>query len=97
MQTKLHILNKKKVNNISLLEAVIPNGVDIIEELIAEDGYKLTESYEVDITKRSVFTRCFLGKGRNASEWKEITDEEANEIFEEHEKLRKEHEKEGTI
>lgn len=47
--------------------------------LVASDGYKLTQSADVDILKRSISKKVYLASTDSADNWKEITDEEAEE------------------
>lgn len=83
----IHKLNK--LDTISIMSnALTPNGIDILEELIAEDGYKLTQSEEVPIKERIIASAVMLGTGHSSSEWKEITIEEANQIIKEQEEIR---------
>lgn len=63
-----------------------------IEVLSASEGHKLTQaSEEVSMSQRIISDRIFLAVTDKAENYKEITDEEANSILEEQEKLRKEY------
>ena len=48
--------------------------------LTAEEGKYLTQSGEVEITELVIATKTAIGKGGTATDWKEITAEEAAEI-----------------
>lgn len=76
--------------------ALTPNGVDILEELTAEDGMCLTQKGEVPLEERIIATQVMLGKGRSSSEWKEITEREAEAIQDEQAKLREQPETPDT-
>lgn len=78
MKTKIHIVNQKATRSIA---NPIPDGVNVLEELIADDGKKLTQSTDIDIKERIIATAVMLGKGCSSSEWIEITQEEANNIL----------------
>lgn len=84
MKTKIHIVNQKATRSIV---NPIPDGINIIEELIADEGMKLTQSEDINIKDRIVCSAVMLGKGHSSNEWKEITEEEANVIKEEQSKL----------
>lgn len=71
MTSKIHIVNQK-VRTIS-----IPNGIDVIEELIADEGYKLIQSSE-NVENRIICSAVMLGAGHTKEEWIEITEEEAS-------------------
>lgn len=79
------------------LEEPVPNGVNIIEELIAEDGFKLTQTEDVPLTERIIASAVMLGKGRNSSEWKEISQTEADEILKAQDEYRQEQERQREI
>lgn len=53
----------------------------------AEQGYKLTQSGEVDIKDRFVATKIFLSKTDDPSNYKEITEAEGIEIEKQKEAL----------
>lgn len=83
MQHKIHNLTKTRT-----LSDPKPNGVDVLEELIAEEGMKLTQNEYIPIQERIIASAVMLGKGRSADEWIEITQEEADKILNEQEELR---------
>lgn len=47
--------------------------------LVASDGYKLTQASDVDILQRLITKKVYLAVNDSADNWKEITDEEAEE------------------
>lgn len=51
-------------------------------KIIASEGYVLTQSKDVDIQNRIFASEISLGKLDNSDNWKEITQEEADEIIE---------------
>lgn len=79
--------SQSPVSDIPVVEE-IPNGVDIVEELIADDGHYLTQSGEVPLLKKVFGRRVILGSGHNSTEWKDISEDEANEIIEKQKKLK---------
>lgn len=89
MEHKIHIINQKT-------RSLIPDGVNVLEEIIADEGMKLTQSEDVDITKRIIASAVMLGKDHSSDEWKEITEEKANVILEEQTKLYNELQNEDT-
>ena len=90
MQHIYHQLNPSSARSISTPK---PDGVSVLEELIAEDGMKLTQADDVEIQERIIASAVMLGKGRTADEWKEITMEEVAEIEALQEQYRLEQEK----
>lgn len=78
---KIHNLNNTStISTLSVND--VPNGIDILEEIFPEDGYKLTQAKDVPIQDRVIASACMLGKDCVSTEWKEITIEEAEEIIE---------------
>ena len=61
--------------------------VTIIEP---SEGYTLTQSIEVDVVDRILSKKLFLAITDSPSNWKEITDQEADEIRLEQERIAKE-------
>lgn len=57
--------------------------------LIAQDGYKLTQAFDVAIQNRVISEKVFLAITDDASNWKEITNEEAVAIQTEQEEIAK--------
>lgn len=57
--------------------------------LIAQDGYKLTQAFDVAIQNRVISEKVFLAITDDASNWKEITNEEAVAIQAEQEEIAK--------
>ena len=53
--------------------------------LVAEDGFYLTQSSEVEISGRIITKKVFLGINDSPENWKEITAEEAENIRKEQE------------
>lgn len=64
------------------------DGVNILEELIADDDKKLTQNEKLPIEERIIASAVMLGKGCTADEWIEITQEEADEILKQQEEER---------
>lgn len=56
------------------------------------EGYTLTQSADVEVQDRILSKKVFLAITDSPSNWKEITDEEAEEIRLEQERLAKEEE-----
>ena len=54
------------------------------------DGYTLTQSADVELQNRIFSKKVFLAVNDSASNWKEITDEEADKLREEQEILARE-------
>ena len=54
------------------------------------EGYTLTQSKEVDIVDRILSKKVFLAITDSPSNWKEITDSEADEIRSEQDRLAEE-------
>ena len=79
MKTQIHIVNQKATRSIT---NPIPDGVNVIEELIADEGFKLTQSTEVSLEERIIASAVMLGKGCSSNEWKEISETEATIILE---------------
>ena len=90
MQSRIINLKKTSQRAISVYGIDIPNGIDILEEIIADENMVLTQSADVSIEDRVLGGKVMLGRGHSSSEWKEITTEEADEI----ERLKKEIEEE---
>ena len=63
------------------------DGVNILEELIADEGMKLTQNEEVPIEERIIASAVMLGRGCKSNEWKEITQEEAEGILRQQEEI----------
>lgn len=84
MKTKIHNLTKTR----TLSADLIPNGVDILEELIADEGKKLTQNAYMPVEERIIASVVMLGKGCTSDDWLEITQEEADQILKEQEELR---------
>lgn len=85
METKYHY-----INGIAPLSSTAQaDGVNILEELIADEGKRLTQNeYNIPIQERIIASRVMLGKGRSKDEWIEITQEEADKILREQEEIR---------
>ena len=60
------------------------------------EGFTLTQSADVDLENRTLSKKVFLAVNDNRSNWKEITDTEADEIRLQQEELAKQKENEGT-
>ena len=60
------------------------------------EGFTLTQSADVDLENRTLSKKVFLAVNDDPSNWKEITDTEANEIRLQQEELAKQKENEGT-
>lgn len=97
------IINLKKIRTMSS-GALIPNGIDVLEELIAEEGQYITQANDIDIMDRLVLSKVILGKNHSKEEWKDISSEEASDIkneqqriIEEEERKRQEEENEELV
>lgn len=66
-----------------------PDGVNILEEIIADEGKKLTQNAYIDIQERIIASAVMLGRGCSKDEWMEISQEEADEILRQQEELAK--------
>ena len=64
-----------------------------VKVLIPEYGYKLTQAGEVEIENRIISDKIYLAVNDDAENWIEITNEEADAIVAEQEKIAKEKEK----
>lgn len=60
------------------------------------EGFTLTQSADVDLENRTLSKKVFLAVNDDPSNWKEITDTEADEIRLQQEELAKQKENEGT-
>ena len=60
------------------------------------EGYTLTQSADVDLENRTLSKKVFLAVNDDPSNWKEITDAEADEIRLQQEELAKQKEDERT-
>ena len=60
------------------------------------EGFTLTQSADVDLENRILSKKVFLAVNDDPSNWKEITDTEADEIRLQQEELAKQKENEGT-
>lgn len=60
------------------------------------EGYTLTQSADVDLENRTLSKKVFLAVNDDPSNWKEITDTEADEIRLQQEELAKQKEDERT-
>lgn len=60
------------------------------------EGFTLTQSADVDLENRTLSKKVFLAVNDDPSNWKEITDTEADEIRSQQEELAKQKENEGT-
>ena len=60
------------------------------------EGFTLTQSADVDLENRTLSKKVFLAVNDDPSNWKEITDTEADEIRLQQEELAKQKEDEGT-
>lgn len=60
------------------------------------EGFTLTQSADVDLENRTLSKKIFLAVNDDPSNWKEITDAEADEIRLQQEELAKQKENEGT-
>lgn len=60
------------------------------------EGFTLTQSANVDLENRTLSKKVFLAVNDDPSNWKEITDTEADEIRLQQEELAKQKENEGT-
>ena len=58
-----------------------------VRVLIPSEGYMLTQAFEVEISNRVVSDKVYLAVTDEPSNWKEITQEEADAIKAEQEKL----------
>ena len=63
-----------------------------VRVLIPEYGYKLTQAGEVEIENRIISDKIYLAVNDDAENWIEITNEEADAIVAEQEKIAKEQE-----
>lgn len=63
-----------------------------VRVLIPELGYKLTQANEVEIENRIISDKIYLAVNDDAENWIEITNEEADAIVAEQEKIAKEKE-----
>ena len=63
-----------------------------VRVLIPEYGYKLTQAGEVEIENRIISDKIYLAVNDDAENWIEITNEEADAIVAEQEKIAKEKE-----
>lgn len=63
-----------------------------VRVLIPEYGYKLTQANEVEIENRIISDKIYLAVNDDAENWIEITNEEADAIVAEQEKIAKEKE-----
>ena len=61
-----------------------------VRVLIPEYGYKLTQANEVEIENRIISDKVYLAVNDDAENWIEITNEEADAIVAEQEKIAKE-------
>lgn len=86
MQSRIIDLRNKKTRVI-ILEELTPNGVDILEEITADEGMVLTQKGNMDISERVLAHKITLGKGCDSSEWIEITEEKAEEIRKEQKEI----------
>lgn len=75
---KIHDLNPSSARSIGNPKV---DGVNVLEEIIAEEGKKLTQSKELPLEERIIASAVMLGKGCSSDEWVEITQEEADEIL----------------
>ena len=91
MKTIIHNLNKAQTRSISATpngsSEPTPNGIDVLEELIADEGMKLTQSADTPLQERILATAVMLGKGCSSDEWKEIPQAEADEIRRQQEEI----------
>ena len=60
------------------------------------EGFTLTQSADVDLENRTLSKKVFLAVNDDPSNWKEITDTEADEIRLQQEELAKQKENEGA-
>lgn len=60
------------------------------------EGFTLTQSADVDLENRTLSKKVFLAVNDDPSNWKEITDAEADEIRLQQEELAKQKENERT-
>lgn len=63
-----------------------------VRVLIPEYGYKLTQANEVEIENRIISDKIYLAVNDDAENWVEISNEEADAIVAEQEKIAKEKE-----
>ena len=82
MITKIHNIKKSNARTIS---EPVPNGVDVLQELIAEEGMKLTQNAYIDIKERIIASAVMLGRGCSPDDWMEISQEDADKIIKEQE------------
>ena len=61
-----------------------------VKVLIPELGYKLTQANEVEIENRIISDKIYLAVNDDAENWIEITNEEADAIVAEQEKITQE-------
>ena len=64
-----------------------------VRVLIPSEGYLLTQAFEVEIQNRVVSNKVYLAVTDEPSNWKEITQEEADAIKAEQERLAEEQSK----
>jgi hypothetical protein len=64
-----------------------------VRVLIPSEGYMLTQAFEVEISNRVVSDKVYLAVTDEPSNWKEITQEEAEAIKAEQERLANEQSK----
>ena len=64
-----------------------------VRVLIPSKGYMLTQAFEVEIANRVVSDKVYLAVNDEPSNWKEITQAEADEIIAEQERLANEQSK----
>lgn len=82
---KIH--NLKQIDTLSLTPPT-PDGINVIEELIAEDGKMLTQNAHIPLQERILAYAVMLGRGCPADDWIEITQEDADIIKQQQEEER---------
>lgn len=84
MKSIIHKINKSPISMarmaVTQSDRDVPNGIDIIEELVADEGFFLTQVEDVPVLDRIICSSVMLGKGRTSDLWKEITIEEADDF-----------------
>lgn len=88
MKSRIIELNKKtRTYSVAKTSALVPDGINVLEEITAEDGMFLTQAADVDIIERVVGRQVMLGHGHTSSEWREITEAEKEKIEAEQAKI----------
>lgn len=72
---KTRIIDLRKTTTRSLSNPK-PNGIDVLEEIEAEEGLYLTQVGDVPIEERVLGRKATLGAGCSSDEWTEINAEQ---------------------